>query len=256
MTLHAWRGGLCVALLASALCAPAFFSRGAGAQTSDMLLVSGRWDNTVLAIDLARAMNPANDGTPNAIVNRVRVTPDIEAGGQRVPASGQPVNVVLAPDGRLAYVVNHSGPANAAGTQANQHGHPGLVTVLNVARALDPAHAGTLGAVEAMISTGGHGPVGFAITPTAGTPWSPTPRATPPRTAAVPSRSSISRPAACCTRSPRPGAMPASPARRRRWRTWGRMRASAASPIPTASSSARCAAASPSQPMAAPTTCR
>jgi DNA-binding beta-propeller fold protein YncE len=160
MTLQAWSGGLGLALFASAC-----FGAVASAQTSDVLLVSGRWDNTVLAIDLARAMNPANDGTANAIVNRVRVTPDIAQGSERVPASGQPVNVVLAPDGRLAYVVNHSGPANAAGTQANQHGHPGLVTVLNVARALDPAQAGTLGAVEAMISTGGHGPVGLAITP-------------------------------------------------------------------------------------------
>src|SRR4030095_5531343 len=105
------------------------------------------------------------NGTPKLILNRGPVPPHIGAGGQRVPASGQPVNVVLAPDGRLAYIVNHSGPATTAAAQANQHGHPGIRLVRNVARALAPAHAGALGAVEAMISTGGHGPVGFAITP-------------------------------------------------------------------------------------------
>ena len=56
------------------------------------LLVSGRWDNTILVIDLARAMEPGNDGTPNAIVNRVRVTPDI---APNTPASGQPGSGML-----------------------------------------------------------------------------------------------------------------------------------------------------------------
>ena len=68
------------------------------------LLVSGRWDNTVVVIDFARAVDPANDGTPNAIVNRVRVTPDIDAkgsGAKDTPASGQPVNVVLSPQGQV-----------------------------------------------------------------------------------------------------------------------------------------------------------
>jgi DNA-binding beta-propeller fold protein YncE len=223
--------------------------------TGDMLLVSGRWDNTVLAIDLARAMDPTNDGTANAIVNRVRVTPDIDhGGGQRRQASGQLVNVVLSPDGRTAYVVSHSGPASNAGAQANQHGHPGLVTVLNVARALDPAHAGTLGAVETMISTGGHGPVGFAITPDG-------------RHALVSNSEGDGtedggRTIVVIDLGARrvlhqvTQAWPASPARRRRWRIWARTPASAASPTPTASSSARCVAASPSAQMAAPTTYR
>lgn len=134
----------------------------------EKLLVSGRWDNTILVIDLAKAMQPANDGTPNAIVNTVRATPDIDANGTGkadTPASGQPVNVVLSPDKRRVYVVNHSGQATTAATEKFQHGHAGLVVVLDVAKTLDPANKGTLKAVEAFVPTGGFGPVGFAITP-------------------------------------------------------------------------------------------
>jgi DNA-binding beta-propeller fold protein YncE len=134
----------------------------------EKLLVSGRWDNTILVIDLAKAMEPANDGTTNAIVNTVRVTPDIDANGTGkadTPASGQPVNVVLSPDKRRIYVVNHSGKATTAATEKFQHGHAGLVVVLDLAKTLDPANKGTLNAVEAFVPTGGFGPVGFAITP-------------------------------------------------------------------------------------------
>jgi DNA-binding beta-propeller fold protein YncE len=113
-------------------------------------------------------MDPANDGTPNAIVNRVRVTPDIDAkgsGAKDTPASGQPVNVVLSPDSRYAYIVNHSGAATPAAADAFQHGHADSVTVLNVAKALDPANAMTLNAVDAIIPTGNFGPVGLTVTP-------------------------------------------------------------------------------------------
>jgi DNA-binding beta-propeller fold protein YncE len=132
------------------------------------LLVSGRWDNTVVVIDVQRAMDPANDGTPNAIVNRIRVTPDIDAkgtGAKDTAASGQPVNVVLSPDNRYAYIVNHSGSVTPEAAAAFQHGHAGTVTVLNVAKALDPANNMTLNAVDAIIPTGNFGPVGLAVTP-------------------------------------------------------------------------------------------
>jgi DNA-binding beta-propeller fold protein YncE len=136
----------------------------AGATTATAapyLLVSGRWDNTIVVVDLAKAIEPANDGTENAIVNRVRVTPDI---APNAPASGQPVNVVLSPDRRFAYIVNHSGSVTTKAAADFQHGHPGTVTVLNVAKALDPANSMTLNGVEAIIPTGNFGPVGFAVT--------------------------------------------------------------------------------------------
>jgi YVTN family beta-propeller protein len=131
-------------------------------------IVSGRWDNTVVVIDLAKAIDPANDGTANAVINRLRVIPDIDprnTGTADTPASGQPVNVVIPPAGPFAYVVNHSGRATPAATEAFQHGHDGTVTVLDLRKALDPANNGTLNAVVATIPTGGYGAVGLAVTP-------------------------------------------------------------------------------------------
>ena len=132
------------------------------------LIVSGRWDNFVSLVDLQAALDPANNGTAAAIVARVRATPDIDANGTGrldTPASGQPVSVAVAADGRRAYVVNHSGRATPAAAAAFQHGHPGTVAVLDLAKALDPANAGTTEAIEAVVPTGTAGPVGIALTP-------------------------------------------------------------------------------------------
>jgi DNA-binding beta-propeller fold protein YncE len=132
------------------------------------ILVSGRWDNVVSVVDLSRALDPTNHGTPNAIVNRPRVTPDVDSDGDGVPdviASGQPVNVVIPKTGRYAYVVNHSGRATPAAAAAFQHGHPGVVTVVDLAAALDRASNGTTKAIAELIPTGLAGPVGAALTP-------------------------------------------------------------------------------------------
>src|SRR5262245_11173104 len=112
-----WRRASAAALLGLSACA---------SPPQHQLLVSGRWDNTILVIDMAKAVDPANDGTQNAIVNRVRVTPDIAPG---TPASGQPVNVVLSPDRRFAYIVNHSGAVTKEAADGFQHGHAGTITV-------------------------------------------------------------------------------------------------------------------------------
>jgi DNA-binding beta-propeller fold protein YncE len=141
------------------------------AATGPYLFVSGRWDNVVSIVDVPTALQPRSSGTSAAIVSRVRVTPDIAGGGSggaAGPASGQPVNLVIAADRRLAYVVNHSGRATPAAAAAFQHGHPGLIAVLNIAKALDPANDGTTNAVEDYIETGTAGPVGIALTPDGG----------------------------------------------------------------------------------------
>jgi DNA-binding beta-propeller fold protein YncE len=96
------------------------------------------------------------------------VTPDVDTDGDGrpdAPASGQPVAVAVDPEHRFAYVVNHSGAATPAAAEAYQHGHPGLVAVLDLEKAVDPAHDQTLGAVADFISTGRTGPVGPALTP-------------------------------------------------------------------------------------------
>ncbi|MGH6926132.1 MAG: YncE family protein [Propylenella sp.] len=130
-----------------------------------LFVVSGRWDNNVAIVSLERALDPANHGTPGAIVSRPRVTPDIDDRGARVPASGQPVSVAISADGRRALVVNHSGQATPADAAAFQHGHSGTITVLDLARAADPASDGTLDAVEAFVPLRMAGPVGCALTP-------------------------------------------------------------------------------------------
>src|SRR5688500_5518490 len=143
----------------------------AGSQALAMgpfLFVSGRWDNVVSIVDVLTALEPANSGTSAAIVNRVRVTPDIDAAGAGAadtPASGQPVSLAVDAERGLAYVVNHSGRATPAAAAAFQHGHPGTITVLDVAKALDPASNGTTKAIEDIIETGTAGPVGIALTP-------------------------------------------------------------------------------------------
>ncbi|SFH94531.1 hypothetical protein SAMN05216304_10173 [Bosea sp. OK403] len=129
----------------------------------DYFLASGRWDNVVLVIDLDTALDPANDGTPKAVVNRLRVTPDIVVDGKTVISSGQPISIAIAPDNKRAYVVNHSGRTKPELAAAFQHGHAGTVTVIDLVKALDPASNDTLAAVAGYIETEGFGPTGFAI---------------------------------------------------------------------------------------------
>ncbi len=126
-----------------------------------LILASGRWDNNIAVIDVEAALDPANDATDRAVLSRPRVTPDV----QGAPASGQPVSVLVPKSGSQAYVVNHSGvvPASAAG--GYQHGHPGTVTVLDLATLRDPRADGTTAAIAGIIETGTFGPVGSAITP-------------------------------------------------------------------------------------------
>ena len=132
------------------------------------LIVSGRWDDNVAIVDVARAVAPENDASDRAVVSRPRVTPDVDTDGDGRPdakASGQPVAVTVDREGRFAYVVNHSGAATPAGAAGYQHGHPGLITVVDLKAARNPAHDGTLGAVAAFVATGRTGPVGCALTP-------------------------------------------------------------------------------------------
>ncbi|SFA82463.1 hypothetical protein SAMN03159496_00590 [Rhizobium sp. NFR07] len=135
------------------------------AMSKDYFLASGRWDNIVLVIDLEKAIDPANDGTSKAVVNRLRVTPDIVVNGEKQIASGQPIIVTIAPDYRTAYISNHSGATAAADTAKFQHGHRGSVTVVDLTKALDEEADETLHAVKGWIDSEGYGATGFTILP-------------------------------------------------------------------------------------------
>jgi DNA-binding beta-propeller fold protein YncE len=130
-------------------------------------LIAGRRDPAVTVVDLAKALDPANNGTATAVISRVRVSPDVDTNGDGVadaPASGLPSNIVIPKSGRYAYVVNHGGiAATPAQVAAFQHGWPGSVTVLDLKEALDPANNGTLNAVMSWVPTSGYGAVGLAV---------------------------------------------------------------------------------------------
>ena len=132
------------------------------------LIVSGRWDNTLAIVDIEAALAASNDATPNAIISRPRVTPDVDTDGDGRAdawASGQPIIVAVDRAARFAYVVNHSGAATPEAAGAYQHGHPGLITVVDLAAVRDPIHTGTLGAVAGFIPTGRTGPTGCGFSP-------------------------------------------------------------------------------------------
>ncbi len=131
------------------------------------VMVSGRWDNTYIMIDLAKAILPANDGTDKAVVNRVRYTPDTKDGGV---LGGQGINVVIPPGSRFAYVGDHGRmtPEQTLLFQQGkriQHGFPGVIAVMDIKKALDPANNGTLKAVDEFVLTGYYGATGIAVSP-------------------------------------------------------------------------------------------
>jgi DNA-binding beta-propeller fold protein YncE len=139
-------------------------------------LVTGRRDPRVVIVDLAKAMDPANNATPKAIVSRVRISPDVPAiepsridakfiGVSLVPAQALPNNIIVPPGGK-AYVVDHAGISRPADVESGMpHGYPGALTVLDLKKALDPANNNTTNAIDAIYPSSGWGPAGVIVTP-------------------------------------------------------------------------------------------
>ena len=162
--------GILAAVIVFAWSAAAAFAAGPYA------LVTGRRDPRIIVVDLSKAMLPANNDTPAAVVSRVRISPDVPAidpsrtdakfiGVNIVPAQALPNNIIFPPGGK-AYVVDHAGIARPADVESgNPHGYPGAVTVLDVARTLDLANNDTTKAIDAIYLTGGWGPAGIVVTP-------------------------------------------------------------------------------------------
>lgn len=121
--------------------------------------VAGRRDPRIVVIDLEKALDPAHNGTPNAVITRVRVAPEIAG-----VAVGDPANIVIGPEGRFALVVNHAGNTAPSVIEPFTHGHRGTISVLDVRRALDPANDDTTNAIVKVVDSGAFGPVGLGLT--------------------------------------------------------------------------------------------
>jgi DNA-binding beta-propeller fold protein YncE len=158
-----------------AACACAVLAGSAWAQ-GPYAMVTGRRDPRVIVIDLAKAMDPANAGTQNAVISRIRITPDVPSidparsdaktvGIKMVPGQALANNIIIPPGGK-AYVVDHAGLSRPEEVNSGMpHGYPGAVTVLDVKKALDPANNDTTKAIDAIYPSGSGGPAGIVITP-------------------------------------------------------------------------------------------
>src|SRR5467141_3089657 len=130
------------------------------ALASDLfILATGRRDPRIYAIDFNAALKRQNNNTSNAIVSRSKVHPD-RLDGTLV---GDPANIVLSEDRRMAYVINLHGPVNNA--EFLQHGGRGSVSVMNVRQMLDPASDNTDSALEHSYDSGYFGAVGLVLLP-------------------------------------------------------------------------------------------
>src|SRR5215470_6761160 len=123
------------------------------------LLVTGRRDPRIYAIDFKAALRTVNDRSPNAIVSRSKVQADRLDG----TPLGDPANIVLSEDRRTAYVINHHGAI--ANAEFLQHGGRGSVSVMNVRSMLRPELDDTDRALEVSYDSGYFGAVGLIVLP-------------------------------------------------------------------------------------------
>ncbi len=94
------------------------------------VLVTGRRDPRIYAIDFNAALKPENNNTPNAIVSRSWVNPPRLDG----KLLGDPANIVLSDDQKTAFVMNHHGAIVNA--EFLQHGGRATIAVMDVKKML------------------------------------------------------------------------------------------------------------------------
>ena len=121
------------------------------------ILATGRRDPRIYAIDFNAALNPRNNNTPNAIVSRSKVLPDRLDG----TPIGDPANIVLSEDKKIAYVINHHGAVNNA--EFLQHGGRGSVSVMDVGKMINPRFDDSNLALEQSFDSGYFGAVGLLV---------------------------------------------------------------------------------------------
>ena len=94
--------------------------RGKARHCRAYILATGRRDPRMYAIDLERALAPANQNTPSAIVSRSKSALD-RLDGRPL---GDSANLAISEDGKTAYVINHHGAIdNAAHPDRRRHRH-------------------------------------------------------------------------------------------------------------------------------------
>jgi DNA-binding beta-propeller fold protein YncE len=145
MRLHASLLGLCLV----AVTADAALAAGPYA------FVTGRRDPRIYAIDLGAALKAANNNTDKAIISRSWVGPRRLDG----VLLGDPANIVLSPDGKSVYVMNHHG--QVSNSEFLQHGGRASVSVLDVKKMLQKSSDNTDAAVERVMDGGWFGGVGL-----------------------------------------------------------------------------------------------
>jgi hypothetical protein len=133
-------------------------ARPPGGAAGPLALVAGRRDSNITVVDVRRALDPANDGTPNAILSEAKTAPDVDG-----EPRGDPANVMVSRDGRLAIAVNHAGNADQEAIADFHHGWPATLAVLDVEAAMDPANTFTTNALRANFPTGAFGAVGIVM---------------------------------------------------------------------------------------------
>jgi DNA-binding beta-propeller fold protein YncE len=121
------------------------------------ILVTGRRDPRIYAIDLEKALRPANNNTPNAIVSRSKTALDRLDG----KLLGDPANIVISEDRKTAFVVNHHGAIN--NDEFLQHGGRGNIAVMNVRKMVKQRHDNTADALERHLDSGSFGSVGLVL---------------------------------------------------------------------------------------------
>jgi len=124
-------------------------------------LVTGRRDPRIYAISITAALQAPNNNTRNAIVARTLVNPARQDG----KLLGDPANIIVSEDQKIAYVMNHHGAVVNA--EFLQHGGRGNISVMDVAKMLRRENDNSVGALLAVHDLGWFGGVGLALLPDA-----------------------------------------------------------------------------------------
>lgn len=129
---------------------------GSQAMAKPYIFAAGRRIPLVYAIDFNAALRSENNGTPNAIRSRAQVNE------RRLDGTlmGDPANLIVSPDGKSVYVMNHHGVATT-NIEYLQHGGRGAVSVLDAHKAVRRSNDLTAHALVRVFDAGWFGGVGI-----------------------------------------------------------------------------------------------